>query len=210
MKGHLVLLVAMVAPMLVCNAQNADGGVSALTGVQASQVAKILRQHNVMMEYCGCCEVPAMSCVEIKKVTSDTVGVTVMGVNIETGEQYVKRIDVAETWVPQLAGGAISKMQCVGQMAKVNCDPCTNPSVPSGEVGKKMLALELDGLMEATGKTPKDGKFDLKNSNRDLEAAKKIRTIKGDKQLSKSLQKEPQKLRRDDVQLKKIPRNTEE
>ena len=208
MKKHLMLLAAMVAPMLVCNAQKADDGASALTGVQASQVAKILRQHNVMMEYCGCCEVPAMSCVEIKKVTSDSVSVTVSGVNIATGEQYTKKIDVAETWVPQLAGGAISKMQCVGQMAKVNCDPCTNPSVPSGEVGKKMLALELDGLMEASGMKSKESKMEIEKNVR-KEDVKLFNDKKHDAKL-KSPSKELKTIRKDErIMIKRMPKRTE-
>lgn len=209
MKGHFILLAALVAPIMLCNAQKADNNASALTESQASQVAKILLQHNVMMEYCGCCEVAAKSCVQILKVTHDSVSVTVNGVNLENGEKYVKKIDVAEAWVPQLTSGAISKMQCVGQLAKINCDPCTNPSVPSGEVGKKMLALELDGLMEASGsKATKDGRYDVKNPNRDLDAAKKIRALKGDN-LGKPLKKEVQKLTRDGAPVKRIPKNAE-
>lgn len=210
MKKHLILLAAFVLPMLLCNAQKSDNEASALTAEQASKVAKILRQHNAMIEYCGCCETPAAKYIQISKVSHDSVSVTVTGTNIETGERYKKVVDVAEVWTPQLTSGSISKMQCVGLLAKINCDPCTNPSVPTGGIGKKMLELELDGLMEASGEKPaKEVKYDLKNQNRDLDAAKKISKRKVDN-INKSLSKEPKPLKREAIPIKKLPKNTEE
>ena len=151
MKKIAILVVSVFAVAFVCNAQQKGSSASALTGDQAKNVAKMLKRHNVMMDFCGCCEKSTPLCIKIEKVTYDSIGVTVTGTDITTGEKYKKTVDVAETWVPQLKERKISKMQCVGKEAGIQCDPCTTPSVPTGKVGEKMLIMELDGLMEAEG-----------------------------------------------------------
>lgn len=149
MKQFAILVVTLFGLVFVGNAQQSGSGASALTGDQAKNVAKILKRHNVMMDFCGCCEKAAPRCIKIEKVTYDTIGVTVTGIDIGTGEKYKKTVDVAETWVPQLKDRRMSRMQCVGKSAGIQCDPCDPPSVPTGKVGEKMLAMELDGLMDA-------------------------------------------------------------
>ena len=216
MKKHAMILVALVAPMLICSAQKVDGGASALTATQAAQVAKILRQHNVMMEYCGCCEKPSVSCVKISKVSYDSVSVNVKGVNMETGAAYSKTIDVAEAWVPQLATGTISKMLSVGQLAKINCDPCTTPSVPTGELGRKVLTVEMDGLMEASGASGstalKNGKNEMKPEIKLSQDEKKaIKAINGEKRSAPLFKEEGVKTLKRDINgpIRKLPKNTE-
>lgn len=213
MKKQGFLFAVLMLPALLCVAQKSETSASVLTAEQAQQVAKILRQHNVMAEYCGCCEKSAIWCVKINRVYADSIGVTVYGEDLETGERYKKVIDVAETWVPKLNMGRIEKLECVGQLAKVNCDPCTTPSVPLGNVGKKMLEMELDGLMEAgEGKLAKDSK-DSKADKKDLSEIKlrKAEMIgKGQKPVIKpgmEARKQPL-LKKGDLPLKKIQKPT--
>ena len=152
MKKFAILVASLLVMGVVCSAQQKDNEASTLTAEQAKSVAKILKQHNVMMNFCGCCEKSSVQCIKIGKVTYDSVSVNVSGVNIETGAKYSRIIDVADIWVPQLRSRRISDMQCVGLLAGIQCDPCMSPSLPTGKVGEDMLTMELDGLMEAHSK----------------------------------------------------------
>ena len=139
----------MLALPFLAAAQGGEMG-SVLTNEQAMRVAKQLKQHNTMMEYCGCCEKPVATCVRIGKVTSDSISVTVTGTDLATGKAYERKVDVAEIWLPVLKSGRIEKLECLGLLASVTCDPCTHPSLPTGQVAAKMLAAELDGFMEGS------------------------------------------------------------
>lgn len=147
----ITVLALTILVSFVCSAQQKDNNASALTGSQAKQVAKILKRHNVMVDFCGCCEKSSPQYIKIEKVMSDSIGVTVTGLNIANGAKYIKTVDVAEVWLPQLKDRRISTLKCVGQSAGIPCDPCTAPLLPTGALGDKFLAMELDGLMEATG-----------------------------------------------------------
>lgn len=151
MKKIAIIAIAVFSMVFVCSAQQKGSNASVLTGSQAKQVAKLLKRHNVMIDFCGCCEKSPQQCIKIDKVMNDSISVTVTGTDMASGEKYKKTIDVAEVWVPRLKERRIMQMQSVGQMAGIPCDPCTAPSVPTGKLGEKMLAMELDGLMEAEG-----------------------------------------------------------
>lgn len=189
----------------ICGAQTVANSASVLTPNQSSRVAKVIRQHNVIMDFCGCCESSKPQCIQVSDVKHDSISVSVIGIDIATGKKYSKTIDVAETWIPVMVGKQVKKMACVGRSAGVNCEPCTEPSVPTGSVGEKMLALELDGLMETDPRPVKiEGKSEMKQSKSSVD-----KDLKAQKSKDLDLKKQPDAKKKLIGMEKLQPRKTE-
>lgn len=122
-----------------------------LNDSQAASVAKVLRQHNIMINFCGCCDRSTPEYIQIKKVTVESNQVIVVGTNIVTNKEFNNIVDAVKTWVPLVVNGQIKQIDCVAVKAGINCDPCTVLAAPRGEVADKVLSIEKDGLLDYNG-----------------------------------------------------------
>ena len=176
-----IVAVAFMMPMIGNAQQGVNDRPTPIKAAEANRAAKLLRQHNVMVDFCGCCEKASPVYVKIKKVTVGESTIRVLGSDIETGKPYDKEVDVARTWVPIVMKGELKQMSCIGQMSGVKCDPCTTLSTPRGDIGAKIKEIEKDGLLEASDEVDKVDNKVSRNPNKPsrLDSEPVLRNPKG-------------------------------
>lgn len=122
---------------------------SSYTPTQCAQAVKLLKSHNVMIDFCGCCEVRKKPVyVQIKSVVTDSTTIIVKGTDIESGKSYDEFVDLNAVWLPFVLNGELKKIECACVKMGWKCNPCTSLATPTGDIGQKVLDIEKEGLMD--------------------------------------------------------------